>query len=815
MRSNSVNSMAAIKAWMKEGARTRKWDAILAYDRTKTNQLLMQEYIERFDSASSYLAPITTVIPDTSPFEYFNGVIVSSPVLSFENSSITSSKAKLTFDLIGGTYITLVQVNGTLIKEVTQISELSPQASDKIWLDIDLIFAPGSVTGEGTVQLDLKSTHAKDWGASLGTTDINRQRVAEYLYDLFDQLDPKYQVFILNNIKSNSNSLVTPESFVIRVHPKSGSRLIGLHAEDVDEKDGQVLLFVTMKGGTNGDLPSQDADMAYLIPDDAGYTATILLGTDYIFSKVLPGSIEAFDPWQDAPPKFELVHSENGFIATFSAVGGRAHRRISPQTVGRYQIHFLAVTPTLADSTSDVPDATFKMTPHAPVGGGDMEGGLDIVWRGTGSTWTSIEVDGLKFAGLFTYKWDIEFHAGFVKTGKIIRLRPNPDIPESRIIASLDSIDVSVWDDPFYDSLKQTIRDHYQPILQAIFDDFRLNFTTGVDAINLLNLESLLFRSSEVINYKDQYFSGDLALFGDISPQVTSFSVSPLSPIMVAGNIQTFIATPEVTGLVWTISGLGDDSAIGAIDSSSGKYTAPEAALLVGQLTRVRVTATNPNSGYKSSGLISVVKISVQVNPLIQVATANDTRTLTLTAGSVAGQPKDITWAFEDASTGATLTSHLDGTCTYVPGPAVAGKSYWVDTVVVTSGAQYSSCAVVVVNGMQQLTISLDANSVNSESTFESVTLVVRGDDGNPISGIKWAMLTGSGSVDETTGVFTVDPQGTYRYAVVTAAYSVAGLTLRGVIILPLPLLAIDRAVGLLGDNINTAGHIAGLPSSQ
>ena len=113
---------------------------------------------------------------------------------------------------------------------------------------------------------------------------------------------------------------------------------------------------------------------------------------------------------------------------------------------------------------------------------------------------------------------------------------------------------------------------------------------------------------------------------------------------------------------------------------------------------------------------------------------------------------------------------------------------------------------------MQQLTISLDANS---ESTFESVTLVVRGDDGNPISGIKWAMLTGSGSVDETTGVFTVDPQGTYRYAVVTAAYSVAGLTLRGVIILPLPLLAIDRAVGLLGDNINTAGHIAGLPSSQ
>ena len=802
MFNKSVNSLNSIKAWMKKAPITRKWDAILAYDRAKTNQLLMQEYIERFDSASGYLAPITSVIPETAPFEYFNGVIVSSPVLSFEDSSITSSKAKLTFDLIGGSYITLVQTSGTLIKQVTQISELSPLASDKIWLNIDLMFAPGSISGEGTVQLDLQSALAKDWRSSLGATEINRQRVAEYFYDLFDQLDPKFQVFVLNTIKTNSSSVAEPQSFVIRVHPKLGSALVGLHAEGVDKKDGQVLLFVTLKGGQNGGLPANDTDMPYLIPDEPGYSTTLLLGTDFMHGKVLSKTISVLDTWKNFPPTFENKYLDNGFVESVHAEGGYNEKNMPFEYVGSMTVDFGKVTHYLEHSEDDHFDdthlATFSMSANPEIEwAGEKYGGLTIDWKGTCKATGSVVLDGVFHQAWFYYRWDIVADSVFYLEGDTIRLR-NVSGGSTLGNVLVEEVHIPDWSASEYDAHKLAIADHYNNVLSKLFDSYVAGFVSGVEEVNVLNLQSLLFRGEDTVGYTDQYFSGDLALFGDISPQATSFSVSPLSPILVAGDVQTFITAPEVTGLVWTISGLGDDNAIGKIDSSSGKYTAPEAALLVGQLTRVRVTATNPNSGYKSSGLISVVKNSVQVNPLIQVATANDTRTLTLTAGSVAGQPKDMTWAFEDASTGATLTSHLDGTCSYVPGPAVSEKSYWVDTVVVTSGAQYSSCAVVVVNGMQQLTISLDANSVNSESTFESVTLVVRGDDGNPISGIKWAMLTGSGSVDETTGVFTVDPQGTYRYAAITAAYSVAGFTLRGFIILPLPLLAIDPAVGLL-----------------
>ncbi|WPX37662.1 hypothetical protein [Pseudomonas sp. CCC3.1] len=371
------------------------------------------------------------------------------------------------------------------------------------------------------------------------------------------------------------------------------------------------------------------------------------------------------------------------------------------------------------------------------------------------------------------------------------------DKAESR--AWMDQVLSWQIEDEYYDDIKRAICTQYEGEIDKGFFLRTSDLVSALNSINVLGLKSLLFGNEDVIGYSATCFTGDLALFGDISPQETSFSVSPISPIVVAGEVHTCVTEPPVTGLVWTITALGGDNAIGTIDSISGKYTAPAAAQITGPMTRVRVTATNALNGYKSSGLISVVKTSLNVNPLVQVATAGLDLKLTLTAGSVKGQPKDIVWDIEDDATGAIITSNLDGTCTYQAGPPVTGKYSWVDTVVASYGNDSSSCAVVVFNGQQNLSITIDADSVRSEKAVESVTLVALNNGGSPIPGVKWALLTGSGSVNENTGVFTVNPQGSYRYAVVTGTLVIPGIiTLLGHIILPLPLLTIDRAVELL-----------------
>ena len=59
----TTNSLDEMYKWLAVEPRTRGWNAILAYDRTKTNTVLLQEYISRFGT-NAYLEPITEMLDD-------------------------------------------------------------------------------------------------------------------------------------------------------------------------------------------------------------------------------------------------------------------------------------------------------------------------------------------------------------------------------------------------------------------------------------------------------------------------------------------------------------------------------------------------------------------------------------------------------------------------------------------------------------------------------------------------------------------------------------------------------------------------------
>src|SRR5687767_8096640 len=54
-------TLAELLSWMKDQDRMSKWDAIVAMERNKTNLLLIQNYIDKFN-LGSYIPPITGTI---------------------------------------------------------------------------------------------------------------------------------------------------------------------------------------------------------------------------------------------------------------------------------------------------------------------------------------------------------------------------------------------------------------------------------------------------------------------------------------------------------------------------------------------------------------------------------------------------------------------------------------------------------------------------------------------------------------------------------------------------------------------------------
>lgn len=154
MKNNSVETLLE---WLREKPQTLGWDAIVAYDRNKTNTVLLQEYIRRF-STEDCLDPITEEISDNetpTQKEFISNYQMDSPRLSFINSNLLNSEARLSMKVIGGSHLTFEKPVGAQQWRVTKIAEEDALDGPKLLMEIDLEATQGTVDSAGTVKLDL------------------------------------------------------------------------------------------------------------------------------------------------------------------------------------------------------------------------------------------------------------------------------------------------------------------------------------------------------------------------------------------------------------------------------------------------------------------------------------------------------------------------------------------------------------------------------------------------------------------------------------------------------------------------------------
>ncbi|WP_458129722.1 hypothetical protein [Pseudomonas sp. Z2-11] len=786
MKNNSVETLLE---WLKEEPRTLGWDAIVAYDRTKTNTVLLQEYIGRF-STSDYMKPITEEIADNATptqKEFISNYLMDSPRLSFINSNLLDSKAQLSMTVIGGAHLTFEKPLGAQQWNVTKIAQEDALDGPKLLAEIELKATEGTVDGAGTVKLDL--AEGTEYRLTYAETEHLRKVAGARFKQRFIGMPEAQRTFVLNEVKFKPDQFLKPSKFFIRTHAKPGA-----NPED-DQGEGAVLLFVTMEGGKNGTYPAESTDLEYLLPE--GYSASVLLGHEMVVSKICAEAVKRIHTHEDP---FRAVLEQKGNYTEMSCGGGRgSYAHVFSYEGFKFEVVSLIVN--FSDDTGGTDNPTpgnasfrLRLLPDGGRGPG-TQGGIDIEWRGDKEQ--PCKTDGLGFLYNITSGWMGVWVFNFIMEGPgVVGVKKGDTLVNAGVGIGYYEGDDRV--EAHFNDIRSKTNERLLGHLDSIVEEF----SAAAADINVFSLNSLLFRGDNAVRFERVDCTGDLALFGQVGPTQTAFSIVPLEPVISHTTDYPFTTEPPREGLTWTVENiLGSTAYPGAFkDPASGFYTPPTVAEIEGNQTRVKVTATD--GIHTSSALVSVLPRPLSVNPLIQICGAADSLGREMSAGALNGD--GLEWSVEDPSSGATVrpSDKEEGDHTYYPGPQNKERLFSVDNIVVknTRTGITEKAKVLVLHGVPSITVRFDESAALQSDQVQLKAYWGNDEPVDPTEELKWALLEGSGQVNPATGVYTIDPEGQHRFAVVTAY--VPPLRGRpadeGFILLPVPLFSVPETIRML-----------------
>ncbi|MBF4557654.1 hypothetical protein H7698_16375 [Pseudomonas sp. p50] len=790
-----TNSVEVLLNWLKVKPRTRDWGAILAYGRSETNKVLLQEYITRFGT-TDYLEPITEeVLDNQSPTQkdFVHNYQMDRPRLSFLGSNLQKSAAKLSMQVVGGSHLTFTKAQGSTLWSISRISQEDVLDGPSLKCDIDLMARKGSVNSAGQVELNI--AEGTNYELTYVQTRHLRKVAGERFQQVFKSL-PDYKTrFPLSDLKYQPGQLLKPENFVIRTHNKQGSGAKLLANEDAGE--GAVLVFVAMEGEENGTVPIDNADLKYLLPD--GHSATVLLSQKTMQKRVFSEGLRNVN--EMAEFAYEDIVEEGNIYGVRGLKGGVKLPAVSAEGDG-YKF--------------DVPDAfikfdSFRFEFWAPHVHGDEAFDYRLIMSAYAVRLPAelSYMGGAGVSGFIAIGLDFQYELEAVIDNNQVSFKVKKVWSEQLAV-----VETSYGNSTIVKILLEAVREALGVKIKSILRTAMDVFVESLPPINAFTLNSLLFRGDNAVSIKMVNQPLDLALFGHVGPLQTAFTIKELEPTVGHSQTLQFTTEPPRNDLTWKVENImGETVPVGGISSSTGLYTAPTATQLQGNFVRARVTATA--GAYTSSALVTVMRRNITINPMIQVATAGDPLALDVSAGTVDGGA--LTWSIENPASGATIKPNPadDGDHSYVPGPPQEKTPPNVDTIVVHNPRSNvtETTKVMVCHRPVLLTVVIVQKPGLPDNQIQ---LAIMGEDG-PINpgdwNEKWTVLLGGGSaqINADTGLLTVNTTGPDRYVVVTVLAPAERPNRPdddGYIILPLPLFSVPETIRMLcADDQSIIGH--------
>ena len=710
----SSNSKQDVLDWMKSGSRMMGWDSIFAIHKDKADALLTQEYIRRFNT-SSYLAPVNGETPPDNGYKvYMQNFILDHPRLSFDNADITSSRASLRMKILGGNQVGLKQVGGHWYPQ--RIDRIEPLVGPELRLRLQLSDVPGYVDDDGALTLDLKNSD--DFVLTFSDSRRIRALGGEFFRDKFQNLEDHQRVWSFGRIEHGDDEVLRPGSFLLRTQRNPAVALSPMQDDDAPEVDG-ALLGLVRNVASEGAQNTPGPEFRYLLPDDSdAYSATVLFDRRIVMLGTLLNSLPR-EIFKDLELKVE--RAENGDL-TATAVAG-----VIPEERDTYVSSYEHSSPIKGIHCRAWVDIT---TPELPlkdllkfrISNDRAFMDLQTVHSGdalfrdyeTIKSWPET----YDMGGYFTGQWicDIrlsisgEWHISDVDGGKLTMLK----FSSGAAPYPFGNLPRKLVGEPHEGEVRAYSLGHFDWALKLPYEAFVAASGKGVfsalgralhkDLHTPLYMREVV-ESTIKLNFGgailsgEQHLPSDVACFGSVAPQSTTFAVTPLEKVVIHGSKLRLATVPGQANLTWSaesVEGSPDDP--GNFDQhTNGLYLAPGASSIRDAFTRVRVTATNPDTGFASSALLTVVKNALQISPLLEVCQVGDAG-VSLKADTVA--EGELEWRILGSQAHGRLALAAGTANTYVPGANLPGERFIVEEVEVSNRQTSESRTLCIVTQM-------------------------------------------------------------------------------------------------------------------
>ena len=771
-------------------------------DRNKTNQFLLQVFIGRFNS-SSFLPPVSGVISGAggewrTQIESF---LLSEPRLYFESTGLNDSKANLKMQVLGGNQIEQKYINGNW--QTQSIEYISPAQGPELLLNLMLPDAPVVVGKDDSLFFDLKNSD--DFVLTSTDEDSDENPGGDFFKILFSKLEDDKRIYPFGKIDRGSIPWFQPSKVLLRTQKDPRS-----------EDGGAVLMFMQVEGAPSGVLPDEN-DQYMLI---GNRSAHIIFNQDYVLLPLIQkGVVSAYNGTD-----FKLVKDEKG---RYRQAGLKRGALKLPASTVPDEMDIGQVLPLICQSEWAINEI-------------DLPGGEPLTL--TLNEW-GISVEGMnvnahigvgfsKFTGTqaFFFFLSDDKNEDFLKAiGESFPLADQHDYV-ARVFYSLDrgaapdveligvtdqqaasasenkrvaenssrqapefSEELDPWDRGKY--LASRVKAKFdrggysemakQQLRALLARELFANADTGqlIELIKFNFGEAIKITSISLIDRNP-------VVVGEISPVLTNFTLDKLNVTVAAGEQHPFKVLPEQDQIDWRVDDPRSREEAGFI-SPDGLYTAPEKDFIEGLFTHVRIVAENKTTKNRSAALITVLKDSLIVNPLIQ-STLKNTRKL---KAGVLGDAEQLTWSIKKTGTEGTLDKTTGRTVIYTPSSNFGDDPdtiFVVDEVTVTNGKESATSYIVnrksdPVNVIVP-TINTDDNTVQCQATFNSKNIPA-----------KWKVLLGPGEIHPDSGLYKADKTSHQRFVLLysraTIATEFGPFVLDGYLILPLPLAEKARAL--------------------
>ncbi|MBF8777297.1 hypothetical protein [Pseudomonas fulva] len=785
------NSKAAIIQWMRVKHRLLGWGSVAVMDRAKLNQLLSQEYISRFGS-NGMLPPIEGDASLVGNYKvYLQNFILDRPRLSFENADLNSSKARLRMTVIGGNQINLERRGDWYIYRIDWVDPLvGPQLS----LELDLNDVPGNVADNGAVFLDLQ--RSDDFQLSFPDHNQAQQLSADFFKRKFQALEPAQRIWQLGQIVPGSEPMLEPESFRLRTQAASTANF-------GEQGDGAVLAFVRMQGSHEGNLPGNDSDFKYLIPSEGNHSATVLFDKHRVMMTTL---LQALRPLFSDDTAFAVTHGDQGQVQSVKAISG--HMAFEPEPLSRYatslftidgqhinyEVHWnLTIDPVVLKdnlSISFVGDRMELVWALDLTGFTEVLSVKDDLGFLNEDDFRNFDDVPMSYPALFEAAYQVN-ERGVVELLDFRQTLPDgpqlPDegseIPGSSATSTIDrEMVLRLILLEMYLVTLITLREPMLSLVRSAARPIQRNLPADL-MVEQTARETLRTKFGGAIIADDVVVPKDIGCFGSIAPQLTTFQLSPLEPIITARATQQLTATPLTPGLQWRAELVwGRSSSPGTV--SNGLFQAPTASAIDGDFIRVKVTATDPQTGFASSALVTVVTNALSVSPLVELCDAEDR--VPLSAAGVSGA--DLEWSILGSTPEGRLASTTASHNAYLARPASNTTEHLIERIQVRdkeTGQTRQICIVTRSRSSASVVLhAMDLAKGTAQLQLNLNAIDLKAD---------WTVLVGPGRMEQD--VYHADPASAERFAIVEGRAEVPPLGFfTNVIVLALPLFDHDQA---------------------